>query len=93
MCYPVLNAAASIGKKQGIFPDKCKSFWRICLSLPIYLMTHVPVENSEINLFKVSWTPQHFLKETKNPLSCSQEIKTNKQTPQQWVHIEPARMI
>lgn len=49
------------------------------VSIATYKTTHLPAENSEVNLFKVSWTPQCFLKEIKNPLSCSQEIKEKPQ--------------
>lgn len=62
------------------------------VSLVLYPMTHLPGENSEINLCKVSWNPQCFLKETKNPLSCSQESKKKKKNTQTQ-HSEPSCMI
>lgn len=81
--YTRLNRVFSYRKKQSIFSEKFKSFWHICLSSPLP-MTHLPVENSEINLCKVSWTPQRFLKETtlwRKPRTLSAVLKKLKKIP------------
>lgn len=71
VCCTILDAVVSSGR-NSIFSDKFKSFWHICLSC------HLP--NDPLTSENL-WTPQPFLKETKHPLSCSQQIKREKKRP------------